>query len=78
MASMVDRAPEGLNVETGVVADLQQVQRLHWGVDHLQLVREEGPPDFKKKKIKKKYKMIKKRENIKLYLLNRMKKRNVI
>ena len=47
MASMVDRAPEGLNVETGVVAGLQQVQRLHWGVDHLQLVREEGPPDFK-------------------------------
>ena len=44
---MVDRAPEGLNVETGVVAGLQQVQSLRGGVDHLQLVREEGPPDFK-------------------------------
>ena len=47
MASIVDRAPEGLNVETGVVAGLQQVQRLQWGVDHLQLVCEEGPPDLK-------------------------------
>ena len=46
-ASLVEGAPEGLNVETGVVAGLQQVQSLRGGVDYLQLVREEGPPDFK-------------------------------